>query len=333
MAWDSDRARTVLFGGASNLGFTAVNKELWEWDGHAWSQVAFTGGPGQRCDHVQAYDPDRAVLVIYGGFNGSYLTDAWEWDGAEWTSQPNGPGARADGFMVYDTVNQMMVLFGGQAPGPNNLSDTWVRFGPLWAPQVPPDHPSARWIHRMAFDSGRAVAVLFGGAAAGNVVHGDTWEWNGFEWANPATSGASPRYGAAMAYDPHRQVTLMFGGQNGAALGTGLLGDTWEWNGQAWTQIQVPGPTPRSFVKMAYDAPRRRAVLFGGYTSAGFVDDTWEFGVYADCNTDGQFTVADFGCFQTHFVAGDPYADCNADGALTVQDFGCFQTRFVTGCP
>jgi hypothetical protein len=56
-------------------------------------------------------------------------------------------------------------------------------------------------------------------------------------------------------------------------------------------------------------------------------------GCYADCNADGALTVADFGCFQTRFVVGDPYADCNADGTLTVADFGCFQTKFVVGCP
>jgi hypothetical protein len=54
---------------------------------------------------------------------------------------------------------------------------------------------------------------------------------------------------------------------------------------------------------------------------------------YPDCNEDGALTVADFGCFQTKFVAGDPYADCNEDGVLTVADFGCFQTKFVAGCP
>jgi hypothetical protein len=54
---------------------------------------------------------------------------------------------------------------------------------------------------------------------------------------------------------------------------------------------------------------------------------------YSDCNADGALTVADFGCFQTMFVAGDPHADCNADGLLTVADFGCFQTAFVAGCP
>ncbi len=54
---------------------------------------------------------------------------------------------------------------------------------------------------------------------------------------------------------------------------------------------------------------------------------------YPDCNASGQLTVADFGCFQTKFIAGDPHSDCNADGQLTVADFGCFQTKFVLGCP
>ncbi len=54
---------------------------------------------------------------------------------------------------------------------------------------------------------------------------------------------------------------------------------------------------------------------------------------YPDCNESGSLTVADFGCFQTRFVAGEPYADCNGDSSMTVADFGCFQTRFVAGCP
>jgi hypothetical protein len=53
---------------------------------------------------------------------------------------------------------------------------------------------------------------------------------------------------------------------------------------------------------------------------------------YPDCDGSSTLTVADFGCFQARFVAGDPYADCEQGGTLTVADFGCFQTRFVTGC-
>ncbi len=54
---------------------------------------------------------------------------------------------------------------------------------------------------------------------------------------------------------------------------------------------------------------------------------------YPDCTEDGQLTIADFGCFQTRFVAADPYADCNGVGGLTIADFACFQTKFVAGCP
>ncbi len=54
---------------------------------------------------------------------------------------------------------------------------------------------------------------------------------------------------------------------------------------------------------------------------------------YPDCTADGQLTIADFGCFQAKFAAGDPYADCNQSGGLTIADFGCFQSEFAAGCP
>ncbi len=73
---------------------------------------------------------------------------------------------------------------------------------------------------------------------------------------------------------------------------------------------------------------------FGTLTLAAPTQITFEAIVcYPDCNGAGGLTIADFGCFQTRFVAGDPYADCNGVGGLTIADFGCFQTRFVAGCP
>jgi len=55
--------------------------------------------------------------------------------------------------------------------------------------------------------------------------------------------------------------------------------------------------------------------------------------MYADCNASGTLTIADFACFQSRFAAGDPYADCNASGSLTIADFACFQAAFAAGCP
>ncbi len=72
---------------------------------------------------------------------------------------------------------------------------------------------------------------------------------------------------------------------------------------------------------------------FGYQYNEAYVVTLPEATCYADCNGVGGLTIADFGCFQTKFVAGDPYADCNGVGGLTIADFGCFQTAFVTGCP
>ncbi len=54
---------------------------------------------------------------------------------------------------------------------------------------------------------------------------------------------------------------------------------------------------------------------------------------YPDCNQSKTLTIADFGCFQSKFAAGDPYADCNQSNSLTIADFGCFQSKFAQGCP
>jgi hypothetical protein len=72
-----------------------------------------------------------------------------------------------------------------------------------------------------------------------------------------------------------------------------------------------------------------------GFTGADDSDAnfTIEAGCYADCNLSGTLTIADFGCFQSKFAAGDPYADCNQSGGLTIADFGCFQSEFAAGCP
>ncbi len=87
-----------------------------------------------------------------------------------------------------------------------------------------------------------------------------------------------------------------------------------------------------------YDAPARR---FRGYTwgeNIGWVnlDDAVQYvglACYPDCNGSGTLTIADFGCFQAAFAAGNSYADCNNSGTLTIADFGCFQAAFAAGCP
>jgi hypothetical protein len=139
--------------------------------------------------------------------------------------------------------------------------------------------------HAMAYDARRGRVVLFGGADAA-AVRGDTWEWNGSAWTLAAASGPPPRTFPAMACDARRGRILMFGGNrvlfgsDPPADGT-FLGDTWEWDGGAWSRIDAPGPSPRAEAAMAYDAARGRVVLFGGYDRVEGkirrLGDTWEW--------------------------------------------------------
>ncbi len=147
--------------------------------------------------------------------------------------------------------------------------------------------------------------------------------WIGVGDGSP--SGAGPQY------------TNLTGSDHGVnILGNGdLAGLAWGEN-VGWINFDTAGALGPQ--RARFDAAARR---FRGYAwgeNIGWVnldDGTHYVGLacYPDCNGDGALTVADFGCFQTRFVAGDPYADCNGAGGLTVADFGCFQTRFVAGCP
>jgi galactose oxidase-like protein len=78
-----------------------------------------------------------------------------------------------------------------------------------------------------------------------------------------------------MAYDSARGRVLLFGGEGTSGA---FFNDTWEWDGESWTQVADIGPTPRTMATMACDESRGRVVLFGGY-GAGRPRprDTWEW--------------------------------------------------------
>lgn len=75
-----------------------------------------------------------------------------------------------------------------------------------------------------------------------------------------------------MAYDSHRDRIILFGGDVFANLG-----DTWEFDGQTWNQIDTAdSPSARKGHVLIYDSLRRRVVLFGGRDDNGLRSDTWE---------------------------------------------------------
>lgn len=124
MAYDARRGVVVMFGGSD--GGTPLD-ELWEWDGDGgfggagiWTLVTPGRGdpwPEPRYDHRMVYDPNREVVLLFGGqATGSYLGDLWEWNGTRWrerTLAGTPPAARAGSGMAYDTSRDTLLVYGG----------------------------------------------------------------------------------------------------------------------------------------------------------------------------------------------------------------------------
>lgn len=87
------------------------------------------------------------------------------------------------------------------------------------------------------------------------------------------------RYGHGLAYDPVREKTVLFGGSvNGPPP---FLGDTWEWDGSAWSDASPSEhPEGRFFHDLAYSSLHGGAVLIGGATGDEYStaqNDVWVY--------------------------------------------------------
>ncbi len=174
--------------------------------------------------------------------------------------------------------------------------------------------------HVNAAGPGGAIGALYGLAYSEST---DTvWGWS----QNPtAASIPAPGYHLVFAAELDA-TTLAATGRvfDGAAVAPGPTPDNVA--GGAEVVCDHPANAGKASLVAVHQATPDSMVVYD-------LDDACGNPCYPDCTGEGNLTIADFGCFQTAFVAGLPYADCNGVGGLTIADFGCFQTAFVAGCP
>jgi len=246
-----------------------------------WIQIGSDPTMARRGMAV-AYDSDRKVIVMFGGFrwnDGNEIVDdeTWEFDGEAWQqiTTTHTPTARHWHSMTYDAKRKVVVLFGGTNEG-QYPDETWEYNGTDWIQVSTAHSPGGRVGFGMVFDTCREKIVVYGG---GEYPKG-TWEYDGIDWvdAAPADNPGS-RYMVSMAFDSARCRTALFGGDIGGATGDN---QTWEYDGVNWTQITTTiSPPARWGGAMAYDLNRETIVLFGGYgpawPSGTDLGDTWEY--------------------------------------------------------
>jgi hypothetical protein len=216
------------------------------------------------------HDPNMGCCSAYG--------DTWTWDGSNWTEQhpANAPSERSCVGMAYDAARGKVVLFGGFAPLGGGFADTWTWDGTTWTQRHPTTSPPGAGCVGMSYDAARLQVVLSIGEDPGG---NQTWTWDGTDWTQqrPFTApwgSTAP----SMAYDGARRQTVLFGGFHSCFDSFCDRKETFVWNGTNWRRWNPAShPDARSGGGMAYDATRRRTVLFGGSSTSGSFDfaDTW----------------------------------------------------------
>jgi hypothetical protein len=177
----------VVFGGQG-----AAVDDTWGFDGQTWALLS-APRPRALALAALAYDERRGETVLFGGYDGSFSAETWEWNGARWAQRASArvPPARRSHAMAYHATSGVTVMFGGSAPTPTSLDDTWEWDGTVWTQRSPTTRPSGRQSAGVAYDSARRRTVLFGGYSAAGKLS-DTWEWDGNDWQRRFPTGGPP---------------------------------------------------------------------------------------------------------------------------------------------
>ena len=229
---DSARGMLVVFGGSD--ANAQVLGDTWQFDGSTWLPVLTTNAPAPRLGAAMAFDAVRGRVVMFGGGpTGSAPTDeTWEFDGVTWTQRTpaNAPSARQGHAMTFDSARGVVLLFGGLPAGASAFdAQTWQWDGTDWPQLVTATTPPAAVFPAMTFFDAHGVAVLTSGTGSGSQPLA-TFVHDGTDWSvGPSAPAAlSTRQGQALAYDPLREMVVLFGGARVALGGAVPFADTWE---------------------------------------------------------------------------------------------------------
>lgn len=184
---------------------------------------------------------------------------------------------------------QGAVMIGGRSGLTDTvpLPDIWSWSGAAWSQLQIDAVPGRPQCVGVANGQVFAYTDVVTGAPGPSGVLPNTLEydaWNGSSWTpTPApptaadfTNGTGPTTSACSrtTMPPLFPDAVMapFGDQ--IVLVGGSPSQTWTWNGTAWNQLDVPGPTPRGYASLA--ALGNQLVLFGGEVGDGqLLSDTW----------------------------------------------------------
>lgn len=295
MAYDTALGRIIMFGGKTDT-VNGLN-ETWSFDGNDWTQLQPANAPSPRIWAGSAYDSTRNRIVLYGGQLTSTdlktttnYYETWEFDGTTWKQiSTNGPQITAPLLAYYEPTQQMIMLGGDTNQKPhmysyNASNGSWTEM----TPSVMPDCVNDAGLVYQGHDP--KVLVLFGGTCSSTGTGDATYEWDGSKWAIVSpSSGIFRLTGEAIAYDPARRTTTLFGGTEAFSVPQGA---TYLYKEGVWTPPKDPliSPSPRSLFAFNTDPASGVIWLVGGMDPTSTLDDIWKYsnGTWHEVSFDSQ---------------------------------------------
>ena len=245
--------------------------------------------PSPRQDGATAWDPVSNRLFVFGGLSTSNQDDLWSFSIArqQWSLvAADGvirPLARFGHTLVYDSLRRRLILFAGQAN--SFFSDVWAydlaanTWQQLAAGGV---GPPSRYGHSAVYDPKlNRMVISHGFTTAGRFD--DTWAFDlaANSWKDITPAGIKPtkRCLHHAVLDEKGNAMYLYGGCS-SGFGPCPQDDLWvlDFSTNLWQQVlATPKPPGRYHNGLAFDAIRRRVVVFGGVVGGTNGADVWEY--------------------------------------------------------
>jgi hypothetical protein len=343
MVYDSKIQRTVMFGGLTALDAGTSKAydlgDTWEWNGQKWILRYTPAAPPARSSHVMVWDSNRQQTLLFGGKYGgvyvgttttspTYLNDTWKYTNGTWSKidTPNSPPRRVIHGGAFDPIRDRFIVYGGttidSAGKTSALRDTWEFDGTTWTQNGDNGPDVAKPI--LVYDKARNKVLMLAEDAA-VAAHMYSYDAGAKSWTELKPTTLPPCVNEGMmVYDSTRNVVVYTGG---TCVSSGLLEETYEWNGDNWTKVTLNSLAGRVFGgAMAYDEGHQKTVLFGGYYSSGPRNGTYlYFNKGWESTSDGQPSPRSLAVFAPDMVNKTVWLYGGVSSGTQLRDFWKYQ--------
>ncbi len=271
MVYDPSRGQMLMLGMDANQ-----NTLMYSYDASSatWNQIVPPTLPDCVNQAGLAFQSTDNTVILFGGTCTSSLATGatWQWDGANWAQMTtvNDPDRLSGQAMTFDALRQQVMMYGGTLAFSLPRAATLTLKDGTWNELHDATSPSSRSLFVFATDPTTNTIWMVGGQDETGVIS-EFWQYQNGKWNQTGlnlTKGPSACSTPTAAYDTDRKRLIVVCADS----------STFEWDASSstWTTAS-PTTTPplRNFSSMAYDPVQKKTVLFGGFDTINFLDQTW----------------------------------------------------------